>query len=152
VTDALREEHAALQRAVKQSRRQFTASDSAFVRDGWAAMDDYQKMRQEGVSRDDAVKGIEAVIRSAWPKAVSKFSSECQACDDTGWHEQTCWSEQRCTRKGCVDNPAREHQYVSACYCPKGDRFKPKQYAPEDEIAAVGRTQRKPKGFTRYGR
>jgi hypothetical protein len=154
MTDQLREEHASLQRAVKQSRRAFEQSpESAFAKAGREVMDDYDAMRKAGVSQEDAVKGIEAVLRAIWPKPVSKFSDVCEVCGDTGYQEHTCWHEHRCARDRHRDwHPAQEHAYVSPCDCQRGDRFRPRPYAPQDEIAAVARSKAKPKGFTRYGR
>lgn len=153
MTDLLRQEHESLQRAVKLSRRQFEASpDSAFVKAMREAMDDYSAMRKAGVSRDDAVKGLEAVLRATWPKPPSRFDSNCHGCEDTGWRLMACWEQQRCGRRTCADNPALEHGYATACECDKGARFRPRQYAPEDEIAAVGKTRKpKPRGFSRVG-
>jgi len=152
--DPLRDEHASLQRAVSASRRAFVQSpDSAFVKAGREVMDDYAAMRKAGVSREDAVKGIESVLRAIWAKPVSKFQDTCDLCGDTGYQEHTCWHEQRCERDRHRDwHPSQEHVYVSPCGCTKGDRFRPPQYAPEDEIAALGRTSKPRKGFTRYGR
>lgn len=153
--DALRQEHESLQRAVQLSRRQFTvAPESAFVRAMLDAMDDYARVRKEGVSREDGVRGIEQVLRATWPKPPSKFSAGCEGCEDTGWRELTCWSEHRCGRQSCVEgHPSREHRYVEPCGCEKGDRFRPRVHVADDEIAAVGRTRKaKPRGFTRFGR
>lgn len=153
MTDLLRQEHDSLQRAVKLSRRQFEQSpESAFAKAMREAMDDYSTMRQSGVAREDAVKGLEAVLRAMWPKPPSKFDVNCHGCEDTGWRFMACWDQQRCGRKWCAEHAAMEHGYVTACECDKGDRFRPRLYAPEDEIAAAGKVRKpKPRGFTRVG-
>lgn len=153
--DQLREEHESLQRAVKLSRREFAASvESAFVKAMRQAMDEYLAMRTAGVSRDDAVKGLEAVLRETSPFKLTKFPVACPTCEDTGWEPRICWHELRCGSKACHDaHPGHEHRHVSPCGCMKGDRFRPRQYAPEDEIAAAGKVRKpKPRGFSRVGR
>ena len=145
-------ELAEAKKAVKASRRAFTKStDSVFVKAMKAVMSQYLQARAQGVSRDDGIKGIEAELRDAWPNAVSKFGLDCQACDDTGFVEHTCWHEQRCGRRVCALNPEYQHAYVTFCHCPKGDRKRPKQRAPEDDLASVGKTAKKRGGFTRMG-
>lgn len=151
--DILRAEHESLQRAVQSSRKAFTSTKlSAFAQQGFDCIDQYLVMRKEGVSREDAVKGIEAVLRAIWPKATTKFYV-CEACGGTGWRLMSCWDGQRCGRELCIRrHPAWEHSYVVPCDCTAGDRFRPRAAAPEDELAAVGKTpKRKPRSFSRFG-
>ena len=133
--DPLREEHEALQRAVKASRQAFQASpDSAFVKAMRGAMDDYSKMREQGVKRDDAVKGIEAVLRANWPHAPSRFPSTCDACEDTGWREHRCTHGHRCGRSVCAHMHPAQTAYVPPCDCHKGDGLRPRVATPDDNI------------------
>lgn len=149
--DQLREEHESLQRAVQQSRKKFAASPlSKFAKEGWDAIEQYLKMREEGVSREDAVKGIEHVLRAIWPKATTKFHF-CGDCDGTGWRLMQCWDQLRCGRERCAKNPEIEHSYVVPCDCTCGDRFRQRVTTPEDEIANVGKRKPKPKGFSPVG-
>lgn len=155
MTDHLRDEHESLQRAVQQSRKAFAAGPaSPFVKAMQDTMDEYLRMRKEGVSREDAVKGIEAVLREVWPKPTTKFPPACDGCEGTGWHRRTCWHEQRCGRLRCQQlHPAWEHFYVVPCHCTDGDRFRPRAVESDDEIAAMSRTETrkpKPRGFTRW--
>ena len=77
--DAVREAHDALRKTARAHRRAFAASPlSAFVTAMRAAMDEYRTFRREGVSRDDACRGLEAVLRDAWPHQASKFDDACQ--------------------------------------------------------------------------
>jgi hypothetical protein len=116
------------------------------------AVSQYLQARTEGVDREHAIAGLDAELRAAWPKSVSKFKPACDACDDTGYREMTCWDSQRCGREVCARNPERQHAYVVSCDCVKGDRFRPKTFTPDDQLASVGRTQKKRGGFTRFGR
>jgi hypothetical protein len=151
--DAAFVELAEAKRAVRASRRAFaTSPQSAFVRTMRAVMDDYTKARQSGVSREDALRGLELELRSAWPKDVSKFRPGCDACDDTGYVDHVCWDQNRCGRQSCVRHPESQHGYVTVCHCLKGDRFRQKVRAAEDDIAAAVKTQRKKnRGFQRMG-
>jgi hypothetical protein len=136
----------------RKGRKAFAASPlSAFVRTMRKVITQYLGARASGVSQEDGIRGIEEELRAAWPKSVSKFVPDCNACDDTGWEEKTCWDQQRCGRRTCADNPARLHLYVVPCRCMKGDRFRPRVWQPEDQIAAVGKTQKAKRGFSRLG-
>jgi hypothetical protein len=149
--DALRDAHQQLRREARANRRAFaTSPEGGIARQLTKAMGDYHRMRTEGVSREDACRGLELVLRDAFQ--LSKFPPACLECDDSGWREMACWSEQRCGRRLCATaHPAHEHRYVVPCDCSAGDKHRPKRYAPEDEIARVGRMPKRKSGFTRFG-
>jgi hypothetical protein len=154
MSDALREEHDRLQRAVKASRREAaTSGDSAFVRTMIQAMEDYREARAGGLSREDGIRGLESVLRSCWTHPPSKFGPACDACGDTGWTEHTCWAEVRCDRRSCQEaHPSREHTYVVPCHCARGDGPGGRRRAAQvDEISEAMKT-RKPKtrGLSRF--
>lgn len=146
-------ELAEAKKAARASRRAFAQSPiSAFVRKMRAVITEYLKARLAGVSREDGIRGIEEELRGAWPKSVSKFRPNCDACDDTGYVEHTCWDQQRCGRRVCAANPERQHLYVEPCHCPNGDRMRAKVATTDDAIAAAGRTQkRKTRGWRQVG-
>lgn len=151
--DTARDEFYAARKAARDIRRSFAYSVlSAFVGTMQGVMRQYLTARTEGVSRDDAAKGLEAELRAAWPKSVSKFKAACDACDDTGWREMACWDGHRCGREVCAKNPERQHLYVVICDCPKGDRFRAKAYTTDDQLTTVGKTAKKRSGFSRMGR
>jgi hypothetical protein len=63
-----------------------------------------------------------------------------------------CTHRVRCGRQWCsLTDPAWEHPYIVPCDCPAGERRRVRPRVAEDEIAAVGRTQRQRKGFQRMG-
>lgn len=147
-------EHAEARKAARAGRRAFRQMPivSAFVAAMQRAIGLYREARGQGVSREDACRGLELELREAWPKSVSKFRPACDACEDTGFVEMTCWDQQRCSRKLCADNPERQHPYVVPCHCIKGDRFKPRQVSQDDVIAAAGRTaKKKARGWRQVG-
>lgn len=136
-----------MRKAARTKRKAFAASVfSPFVRAMRKAMGLYLDARREGVSREDAEKGLELELREAWPKSVSKFAPACGSCDDTGWTEHTCWERHRCGRKVCADNPERQHLFVEPCGCAAGDRMRKKIRTTEDAIAAAGRTSKRKAG------
>ena len=154
-TDPLGQQHEALKREAAESRRAFRQGpDGAFVEAMRDAMTEYHKMRGAGMSREDACKGIEAVLRDCWPKPTTKYPPSCEACDATGYRDVTCWDGQRCGRRWCIGtHPSFEHRFVVPCECPLGDRFRKREYATEDAVVAVGRGQkRKSKGWNQVGR
>lgn len=137
---------------VRQARRAFAGSpEGQFTRVMLGAMQQYQKARVEGVSREDAIKGIEGELRAAWPMKTSKFAPACALCDDTGWREHTCTDQMRCGRDRCQKDPSFEHPYVASCGCARGERHRTKTFTPREAAATVGRTQKPKKGFTRFG-
>jgi hypothetical protein len=146
-------EVAEMRKSACAGRKAFAAVFSPFVRAMRKAMGLYLTARDQGVSREDAEKGLELEIRGCWPKGVSKFAPQCGSCDDTGWTEHTCWERHRCGREVCAKNPERQHLYVEPCGCANGDRMRKKIRTTEDALAAVGRTAKKRSGsFSRIGR
>jgi hypothetical protein len=137
----------AAKRAARAGRKAFALSpDAGFVRTMQGAIAQYLEARGQGVSRDDAVKGLELELRGCWPKAVSKFLPVCGHCEDTGWMEHTCWDQHRCGREVCAKNAERQHLYVEPCVCANGDRMRKKVHSTEDAMAAAGRTKKRKSG------
>ena len=143
----------ALRQQARQARRAFASEPvSAFVRTMRDVMAQYLRARAEGVSREDAVRGIEAELREAWPGNTSKFVPDCAFCDDTGWREHVCTEALRCGRERCArQHPAWEHPYVASCGCQTGQTHRRRVQTPDDAVNATGRTQKPKKGFTRFG-
>ena len=113
-------------------------------------MAEYLKMREQGVSQEDACKGLEGVLREVFP--LSKFGPRCLECDDSGWRERVCWANQRCGREWCAKaHPAHEHAYLEPCGCPAGDRHRARLARGDEALAAVGKVTKKPRSFTRFG-
>jgi len=141
-----------LRERVRQKRRLFARSSMGRVARALAdAMDEFHRMRAQGVSRDDAVKGLETVLRDVIPQ--SRFpDSRCAGCDNTGWRETVCTHQRRCGRESCsLAEPSWEHRYVVPCECLHGDRHRPKPArGGDDALVAVGKTKKR--GFTRLGR
>lgn len=141
-------------KAARKGRQAFAATvASVFVRAMQAALALYLKARDQGVSREDGIRGLEEELRAAWPKTVSKFKPTCDACEDTGFVDHVCWAQMRCGREVCAKNPERQHGYVEICHCTSGDRKRGRgPVTPDDAITAAGKTQRKRGGFSRMGR
>lgn len=150
--DRAYEELAEAKKAARAGRNAFRAEPilSLFVRTMRKAMQLYRDARAQGIAREDARRGLEEELRGAWPKSVSKFRPNCDACDDTGYREMACWDQQRCFRKVCAANPEKQHSYVVPCECPKGDRFRPRTFTSGDELTAVGKTRKK-RGWRQVG-
>jgi hypothetical protein len=141
-----------LRKLARDGRKAFMASPlSRFVVKMREVMADYLNAREAGVSRDDAVRGIEAVLREEWPQRVSKFE-HCGACDGTGWRMTECVHGMRCSRYRCgIAESSWFHTYAVPCDCASGDKHR-KRLVQVDDLAAAGKTRRKkPSGFTRTG-
>ena len=139
-----------MRKAARAGRKAFAAIYTPFVRAMRKALSLYLQARKDGLSREDAEKGLELEIRAAWPKGVSKFAPQCSSCEDTGWTEYTCWDQRRCGRETCARNPERQHLYVEPCGCANGDRMRKKIRTTEDAIAAAGRSKKRG-GFRQVG-
>jgi hypothetical protein len=145
-----------LRQQAKAGRRAFASSPlSRFVRKMREVITDYLKARESGVSREDAVKGIEEVLRAEWPKRLSKFET-CAGCDDSGWRLTECVHGMRCNRYRCgIAESSWYHEYVVPCECQKGDKFRRSgmvpQRSPDDDLSSVGKTKKRG-GFARLGR
>lgn len=147
-------EDAALERRlVRRRRKQFAAEMTPFALAMQDAMSEYRRMRSQGVSREDGIRGLEAVLRASWPKAASKFGFTCGNCEDTGWVEHHCAPGRFCGRELCLRrHPPVEHTYVRPCGCPKGDEHRRKMPTAEDAVSAAGRVQKgKKRGWTPVG-
>jgi hypothetical protein len=147
------EELAELEARARSGRRSFARSPlGAFARAMRQVMRDYEGARAAGVSREDAVKGIEEVLREVWPGKVTKFPA-CDGCDGTGWRLCYCTDALRCRRELCTRrHPAWEHTYVVPCECEKGDKFRPRLVQPDD-LGDVAKTRkRRSGGWSRMGR
>lgn len=123
---------------------------SKFVKSMQAAMREYERMLSEGVSSDDAERGIEAVLHDTWPHTPRR-SDTCGTCDGTGWRERLCQHAVRCNRKKCgLSEPQWEHAYVVPCDCVDGDRHRAKIPTGEDSLVSVGRSKRPSKMKARW--
>lgn len=143
----------ALRASARASRRDFAQSSMGrFERVMRAAMRDYLSVREQGVSREDAVKGIEAVLRDVWPIKGPRYCPVCDVCDDTGWRLRTCTHELRCARTRICHyaEPEWKHTYVVPCDCAAGDKFRAKLQTREDALVSIGRTKTKKKGWRSF--
>jgi hypothetical protein len=87
------------------------------------ATNDYLAMRRAGVSREDAVRGLEGLLRAFLvPGRSQPWRDECEACGDSGWEVRTCYTDQgpACGVRGCHRD--REHTYAVACSCRETNR------------------------------
>lgn len=142
-----------LRKLARAGRKAFAALPiSRFVRVMRETMREYIVAREQGVSQEDAVKGIEAVLRAEWPQRPTKYPT-CDECDNSGWRITACTHAMRCNRYRCgTSEPAWEHNYAVPCECVSGDKFRAKPPAVVDELATVGRTKRRRQGgFSRMG-
>jgi len=150
-TDVLHDEARQMRREAWAKRRAFSQGPGgSLARQLRGAMREYERMRGEGVEREDAEKGLVEVFRDVFP--LTKFQPKCDVCADTGWEECMCSFPRRCGRRKCGElEAAYEHLYVEPCICPSGDKYRARLKAVEDAAIAAGRTKRKRGSFTRLG-
>lgn len=96
--------------------------------DAWL---EYQRMRREGVSREDCNRGLEAVLRDVYPQQRERpWVVYCDECQDTG------------IRRLDAD-PATHYMGETrqvGCVCPKGRARLSSSQEPEDVAAQVAKS------------
>lgn len=144
------EDRAAVQSAQGRRARFARSHLGALVRELDGAVDEYLELRRQGVTREDACRGFEPILRGFF-RVRPRHS--CGYCDDVGWRQKTCTHGMRCGRYHCSRaEPSYEHTYVEPCECPAGDRMREPAQTPETELEAVGKPTKKKGGFTKVGR
>lgn len=141
----------------RRKRRAFARSPlSPFVHAMQACVRDYLAARSQGVNQEDAIKGINEVVRAVWPARRSKFPLTCTICDDIGWRIVECHHGLRCGRERCSwADESWTHTFAVPCGCAKGDPFRRSgqrpRATPDDDLAAAGKTKgrKRLKGFSR---
>jgi len=119
-----------------------------------------------GVPFLDRIKGLDQVLRSAWPQG-REWHYLCEQCNDTGLVVSVCRKGARCNgistrtdspgqqpgkyRRLCALNPNSdyEHDYSAPCWCAAGGRWRQKPPSTDDGTN-VGKS--KPKPWSRAGR
>lgn len=150
--NALPDETTQEKREKLKARKVFASVFGPFVRAMRECMEAYHVARKQGVERADAAKGIEAVLRDLWPKAVTKFPPQCDVCDDLGYEELICRPYARCQRERCQPRgESWQHRYVTPCSCPRGERMRPRVYQPEEVAASLGKVSKPRKGWRQVG-
>lgn len=96
-----------------------------------------------GVPLLERLKGLESVLREAWPQ-TREWHYLCSVCGDVGLDMQRCSGDATCGRP----RAHLKHDYGKPCWCPKGARFKDKPKPEPEDFAAAGKS----KPMTRIGR
>ena len=146
----VRAEHRANRLMIVASRQQEKQTAGPLARAFKEVMTIWDRWRANGdvVSEAERVKGLEAVLRDAWPNGRTEdWTYFCSACDDYGLVIQECPGDATC---GHV-RKHRPHNYGTPCWCPRGKQFRPKAKATPEDFTSAGRTQ-KPRGMDRVGR
>ena len=141
-TDALREAHTLLRRAVPGRRRQAHAEEGPLAASFRVAMEIWQKQQADGVPVVDRLAGLEKTLRAAWPQ-TREWKYLCRSCADYGLVMGLCPGDRTCGR----DRAHLPHEVGTPCWCSRGAAFKPKQKPAAEDFAAAGKS--KP---TRIGR
>jgi hypothetical protein len=124
-------------------------------------------MKAAGATLEARVRGLAAMLRGVWP-FTREWHYVCDACDDTGWVLHHCRRGARCPgistridgpglapgkyRRLCAQHPDSdyEHDYVSMCFCARGQALRVQPKA-EADFAEAGKSPKK-SGFTQAGR
>ena len=136
----------ALRRAVKQARRDPEAGRlSGAVQEALAMRG---QMKAAGATGADLDRGLEAVLRDAWPKPHGRtepWHDVCSNCRDYGLVMAQCQGDVTCGRPR-VHGP---HDYGVPCWCAKGTRFTKKAPSESD---AMDRAAKPTRPMGRFGR
>jgi hypothetical protein len=129
------------------------------------AMRLWDKLKAEGMSRDDRLQILEKTIRAAWPQMRQEpWHFHCNLCGDTGWRHKVCTASARCGRPFTLPKQSgddwtgrgrcgEEHTYMEPCLCEKGRQFRAnllkERRDGDDAIAMAAKANKQP---TRFGR
>lgn len=108
------------------------------------AQAEYLQMRAQGVSREDAVRGIEQVLRDLYPlRRLWRY--HCETCQDLGWAIE---------RVAYRLDPKLTYEAAVFCSCRYGlARLEAERQreARTHDVTQAGRTSRRRSGFVRVG-
>lgn len=162
--------HRDVRRAIQIRRAKAARTQGPLAQTYVAAMEQWDQEKADGIPKAERLQHLETILRAAWPQ-VREWKFNCNRCHDTGWAEDVCTKGHRCNgissrldgpggtpgryRRLCAQEPESdyEHDYVTACFCEKGEGFRramnkqPKPARAED-FAESGKT----KPMTKLGR
>src|SRR3990167_11123563 len=85
------------------------------------ALSEYRAMRKAGVSRDDAIKGLELVLRDHLPKGRGEpWHYYCSDCQDTGLRRIEIERLHRRGKPDPIDLYGEPASYLEPCICAQG--------------------------------
>lgn len=136
--------------------REMTPEEGQLSKTFREAMRLCDRMKAEGVSKDEREAFVAKALKAGWPKTREEpWHYVCEACGDSGWRVRECVSRS-CGRPFKLPNQAGDdhtgqgrcadgHSYAAPCYCAKGQiqqRCLLKQRQPEDAMALAARTSK----------
>lgn len=153
VTDALREAHTLLRKAVPRLRRKAHAEEGQLAAAFREAMVIVDQQKAAGVSQAERLQGLDQVLRAVWPQ-TREWKYLCERCSDTGWESRICTPEASCGRPFRLPSQRADdytgqgkcqpgHAYVVPCWCEKGQALRrgllkqPAPMKPEDFTQAA---------------
>lgn len=146
--NALRAAKISVKKAVSEARRRVLSSLGDLAKTFVAAMEIWDRQKDDGVSREDRIAGLSKTLRAAWPKGRDlEWRYLCAHCSDHGLVMETCPGDATCGRV----KTHLPHEFGKPCWCPKGARFRNLPKTPEDVVTRAAKTK-KPSGFSRVGR
>lgn len=116
------------------------------------------EQKAAGVPLHERVKGLDGVLRSAWPQQRA-WQYLCDRCDDTGLVMAVCRRGARCDgistrtdhrgetpgkyQRLCAKHPESdyEHEYGTPCWCAAGAKFRDKPRPTPDDFKAAGKSK-----------
>src|SRR3990167_10748643 len=92
---ALIRAHRGVSRAISARRAKAARTQGPLAQTYVAVMEQWDREKAEGVSREDRLQHLETVLRAAWPQG-REWKFTCTRCHDTGWADSVCRAGQRC--------------------------------------------------------
>lgn len=143
--------------AVRNRRRKAARQLGPLAQTYTAAMEQWDREKDDGVSKEDRIAHLETILRAAWPQTRA-WHYLCEACRDTGLVIRVCRAGDRCSLVSmldpskllCAQDPdTATHEYGVPCHvCEKGKRFRPKPKETPEDFSHAGRS----KPMTKIGR
>jgi hypothetical protein len=97
----------------------------------------WDQLKANGASLDERVRGLENVLRGAWP-FTREWKYVCDHCNDTGLMMAECPGDRTCGRP----RPHGAHEFGRSCWCELGKKFRDKPKPAPEDFAAAGKTRK----------
>lgn len=88
----------------------------------------WDAQKEQGVSREERLSGLEQTLKSAWPQ-TREWKYLCRECSDYGLVMSTCPGDATCGR----NHTHQPHEFGRPCWCSNGAKFRATPETPAAE-------------------
>lgn len=132
-----------LVKTAKKTQKKYDGKLANIFHEAMLCWDD---MKANGATLEERVRGMEGILRSAWP-FTREWKYVCDHCNDHGLMMAMCPGDRTCGRS----NVHGSHEFGRPCWCELGRKFRDKPKPTPEDFMQAGKSPKK-SGFTRAGR